>query len=284
MKKTSVFILEELRSEGKWWVTDTKRYRQRWWGWIVAHFSLKLWAFQTVLNKEGKEKADRSSRRKHQETETSTQTSAAVREKKLFSPNVRAGLVLIHYTWGGFYAKLLTTKLSPGLGAVFFSCLITETFLPPAPALLFQFHWFALQNCPHLSCEVGKSTPQVSKRGYVSTWKGRKTKDGSVLLWIRSEHVFPDKKCSFIYFQFAMLYIYRYTVLLWLKAILCYFRLLNSISNTERWADDQIMHSGRKGIGMMCHWGAGSVAQRLPSAQSREKTGSRLAAGHEMHN
>lgn len=224
MKTTSVFILEELRSGGKWWATDTKRYRQRWWGWIVAHFSLKLWAFQMVLNKEGKGKADRSSRWKHRETETSTQTPAAIQEKKLFSSSVRVGLVLIHYTWGCFYAKLLTTKLSPGLGAVFFSCLSTETFPPPALALLFHLHWFALQNCPHLSCDVGKSTHQVSKRRYVTTWKGRKTKDGSVLLWIQSEHVFPDKKCSFIYFQFAVLYIYRYSVLLWLKAILCYFK------------------------------------------------------------
>lgn len=81
-----------------------------------------------------------------------------------------------------------------------------------------------------------------------------------------------------------MLCIYRYSVLQRLKAILCYFWLLNSISNTERWADDQIMHSGRRGIGMMRHWGAGSVAQRLPSTQSHVKTGGLLAAGHEMLN
>lgn len=44
-----------------------------------------------------------------------------------------------------------------------------------------------------------------------------------MLLWIQSEHVFfvffLDEKSSFIYFQFAMLCIYRYSVLQRLKRL-----------------------------------------------------------------
>lgn len=120
-------------------------------------------------------------------------------------------------------------------------------FLPPALALLFHLHEFAQQNCPHLSCEAGKSTPRVSNLGLseLETAARPRTVLGyygygvRMFSWIRRVHIFTLPRSADIHAVNGF------------KLFYAIFTLLNSISITERWRGDQIVLTSRRGIGMM---------------------------------
>lgn len=122
-------------------------------------------------------------------------------------------------------------------------------FLPPALALLFHVHEFVQQNCPHLSCEAGKSTPWVSNSGLSELEKTARPRTVlcfygygvRMFSWWRHVHIFTLPRSVFIDTCSA-------TALSYFRLFL---RLFNSIFNTERWAGDQIVLTSRRGIGTM---------------------------------